>query len=55
MTVQYHQYANDTQLCFFYSSDPGEAVDMLNLYLAVVIEWMMVNRQKFIQIQQKFS
>ena len=44
--VRCHQYADDTQLYFSFSSSSGEAVDVLNWCLAVTMDWMRANKLK---------
>ena len=39
-----HQYADDTQLYLSFSSNPGEAVAILNQCLSIVMEWMKANK-----------
>ncbi|KAF7242656.1 Inactive N-acetylated-alpha-linked acidic dipeptidase-like protein 2 [Varanus komodoensis] len=41
-----HQYADDTQLYLLFSTNPGEAVAVLNWCLAEVMGWMMANKLK---------
>ncbi|KAF7240633.1 putative RNA-directed DNA polymerase from transposon BS [Varanus komodoensis] len=41
-----HQYADDTQLYLSFSTNPGEAVAVLNRCLAEVREWMTANKLK---------
>ncbi|KAF7248518.1 NHP2-like protein 1 [Varanus komodoensis] len=41
-----HQYADDTQLYLSFSTDPGEAVAVLNWCLAEVMGWMRANKLK---------
>ncbi|KAF7250421.1 putative RNA-directed DNA polymerase from transposon BS, partial [Varanus komodoensis] len=41
-----HQYAEDTQLYLSFSTNPGEAVAVLNRCLAEVREWMRANKLK---------
>uniref|UniRef100_A0A8D2J9T3 Reverse transcriptase domain-containing protein n=1 Tax=Varanus komodoensis TaxID=61221 RepID=A0A8D2J9T3_VARKO len=41
-----HQYADDTQLHLSFSTNPGEAVTVLNQCLAEVIGWMRANKLK---------
>ncbi|KAF7249944.1 Succinate--CoA ligase [GDP-forming] subunit beta, mitochondrial [Varanus komodoensis] len=41
-----HQYADDTQLYFSFSTSPGEAVAVLNRCLAEVMGWMRANKLK---------
>ncbi|KAF7243586.1 putative RNA-directed DNA polymerase from transposon BS, partial [Varanus komodoensis] len=41
-----HQYADDTQLYFSFSTNPGEAVAVLNRCLAEVMGWMRANKLK---------
>ncbi|KAF7236359.1 hypothetical protein EYD10_16898 [Varanus komodoensis] len=41
-----HQYADDTQLCLSFSTNPGEAVAVLNRCLAEVMGWMRANKLK---------
>ncbi|KAF7235119.1 Extracellular calcium-sensing receptor [Varanus komodoensis] len=41
-----HQYADDTQLYLSFSTNPGEAVAVLNRCLAEVMEWMRDNKLK---------
>ncbi|KAF7238972.1 Choline/ethanolaminephosphotransferase 1, partial [Varanus komodoensis] len=41
-----HQYADDTQLYLLFSTNPGEAVAVLNQCLAEVREWMRANKLK---------
>ncbi|KAF7245344.1 hypothetical protein EYD10_08460 [Varanus komodoensis] len=41
-----HQYADDTQLYLSFSTNPGEAVAVLNRCLAEVREWMRANKLK---------
>ncbi|KAF7237138.1 Protoheme IX farnesyltransferase [Varanus komodoensis] len=41
-----HQYADDTQLYLSFSTDPGEAVAVLNRCLAEVMGWMRTNKLK---------
>ncbi|KAF7251907.1 Polypeptide N-acetylgalactosaminyltransferase 16 [Varanus komodoensis] len=41
-----HQYADDTQLYLSFSTNPGEAVAVLNRCLAEVMEWMRANKLK---------
>ncbi|KAF7241564.1 Signal peptide peptidase-like 2A [Varanus komodoensis] len=41
-----HQYADDTQLYFSFSTNPGEAVAVLNWCLAKVMGWMRANKLK---------
>ncbi|KAF7241901.1 putative RNA-directed DNA polymerase from transposon BS [Varanus komodoensis] len=41
-----HQYADDTQLYLSFSTNPGEAVAVLNWCLAEVREWMRANKLK---------
>ncbi|KAF7250967.1 putative RNA-directed DNA polymerase from transposon BS [Varanus komodoensis] len=41
-----HQYADDTQLYLLFSTNPGEAVAVLNRCLAEVREWMRANKLK---------
>ena len=44
--VHCHQYADDTQLYFSFSSSSGEAVDVLNPCLAATMDWMRANKLK---------
>ncbi|KAF7249458.1 RNA-directed DNA polymerase from mobile element jockey [Varanus komodoensis] len=44
--LQNHQYADDTQLYLSFSTNPGEAVAVLNRCLAEVREWMRANKLK---------
>ena len=39
-----HQYADDTQLYLSFSSNPGEAVAVLNQCLSMVMDWMRANK-----------
>ncbi|KAF7236475.1 putative RNA-directed DNA polymerase from transposon BS [Varanus komodoensis] len=39
-----HQYADDTQLYLSFSTNPGEAVAVLNRCLAKVMGWMRANK-----------
>ncbi|KAF7246206.1 NIPA-like protein 2 [Varanus komodoensis] len=41
-----HQYADDTQLYLSFSTNPGEAVAVLNRCLAEVMGWMRANKVK---------
>ncbi|KAF7252401.1 hypothetical protein EYD10_01895 [Varanus komodoensis] len=41
-----HQYADDTQLYLSFSTNPGEAVAVLNRCLAKVMGWMRANKLK---------
>ncbi|KAF7252470.1 putative RNA-directed DNA polymerase from transposon BS [Varanus komodoensis] len=41
-----HQYADDTQLYLSFSTNPGEAVAVLNQCLAKVMGWMRANKLK---------
>ncbi|KAF7245399.1 RNA-directed DNA polymerase from mobile element jockey [Varanus komodoensis] len=41
-----HQYADDTQLYLSFSTNPGEAVVVLNRCLAEVMGWMRANKLK---------
>ncbi|KAF7253873.1 putative RNA-directed DNA polymerase from transposon BS [Varanus komodoensis] len=41
-----HQYADDTQLYLSFSTNPGEAVAVLNWCLAEVMGWMRTNKLK---------
>ncbi|KAF7253476.1 RNA-directed DNA polymerase from mobile element jockey [Varanus komodoensis] len=41
-----HQYADDTQLYLSFSTNPGEAVAVLNWCLAEVMGWMRANKLK---------
>ncbi|KAF7248709.1 hypothetical protein EYD10_05509 [Varanus komodoensis] len=41
-----HQYADDTQLYLLFSTNPGEAVAVLNWCLAEVMGWMRANKLK---------
>ncbi|KAF7249630.1 putative RNA-directed DNA polymerase from transposon BS [Varanus komodoensis] len=41
-----HQYADDTQLYLSFSTNPGEAVAVLNWCLAEVMVWMRANKLK---------
>ena len=41
-----HQYADDTQLYFSFSTSSGEAVEVLNQCLAVTMDWMRANKLK---------
>ncbi|KAF7247451.1 B-cell linker protein [Varanus komodoensis] len=41
-----HQYADDTQLYLSFSTNPGEAVAVLNRCLAEVMGWMRTNKLK---------
>ncbi|KAF7251566.1 Zinc finger FYVE domain-containing protein 26 [Varanus komodoensis] len=41
-----HQYADDTQLYLSFSTNPGEAVAVLNWCLAEVVGWMRANKLK---------
>ncbi|KAF7234923.1 hypothetical protein EYD10_18203, partial [Varanus komodoensis] len=41
-----HQYADDTQLYLSFSTNPGEAVAVLNRCLAEVMGWMRANKLK---------
>ncbi|KAF7254600.1 putative RNA-directed DNA polymerase from transposon BS, partial [Varanus komodoensis] len=41
-----HQYSDDTQLYLSFSTNPGEAVAVLNRCLAEVREWMRANKLK---------
>ncbi|KAF7239029.1 hypothetical protein EYD10_14250 [Varanus komodoensis] len=41
-----HQYADDTQLYLSFSTNPGEAVAVLNQCLAEVMGWMRANKLK---------
>ncbi|KAF7239274.1 Inactive carboxypeptidase-like protein X2 [Varanus komodoensis] len=41
-----HQYADDTQLYLAFSTNPGEAVAVLNRCLAEVMGWMRANKLK---------
>uniref|UniRef100_A0A8D2KSV3 Reverse transcriptase domain-containing protein n=1 Tax=Varanus komodoensis TaxID=61221 RepID=A0A8D2KSV3_VARKO len=41
-----HQYADDTHLYLSFSTNPGEAVAVLNRCLAEVMEWMRANKLK---------
>ncbi|KAF7235229.1 Protein TANC1 [Varanus komodoensis] len=41
-----HQYADDTQLYLSFSTNPGEAVAVLNRGLAKVMGWMRANKLK---------
>ncbi|KAF7236906.1 Coiled-coil domain-containing protein 40, partial [Varanus komodoensis] len=41
-----HQYAEDTQLYLSFSTNPGEAVAVLNRCLAEVMRWMRANKLK---------
>ncbi|KAF7249253.1 putative RNA-directed DNA polymerase from transposon BS, partial [Varanus komodoensis] len=41
-----HQYADDTQLYLLFSTNPGEAVAVLNQCLAEVMGWMRANKLK---------
>ncbi|XP_078241329.1 uncharacterized protein LOC140704108 [Pogona vitticeps] len=40
------QYADDTQLCILFSTNPGEPVSVLNLCLDLIMDWMRVNKLK---------
>ncbi|XP_061463050.1 uncharacterized protein LOC133375459 [Rhineura floridana] len=42
--VHCHQYADDTQLYFSFSSSSGEAVDVLNSCLDATMDWMRTNK-----------
>ncbi|KAF7236187.1 putative RNA-directed DNA polymerase from transposon BS [Varanus komodoensis] len=42
-----HQYADDTQLYLSFSTNPGEAVAVLNRCLVEVMGWMRANKLKF--------
>uniref|UniRef100_A0A8D2LRL2 Reverse transcriptase domain-containing protein n=1 Tax=Varanus komodoensis TaxID=61221 RepID=A0A8D2LRL2_VARKO len=42
-----HQYVDDTQLYLSFSTNPGEAVAVLNRCLAEVMGWMRANKLKF--------
>ncbi|KAF7247778.1 Disks large-associated protein 2 [Varanus komodoensis] len=44
--LQSHQYADDTQLYLSFSTNPGEAVAVLNRCLAEVMGWMRANKLK---------
>ncbi|KAF7237554.1 hypothetical protein EYD10_15747 [Varanus komodoensis] len=44
--LQNHQYADDTQLYLSFSTNPGEAVAVLNQCLAEVMGWMRANKLK---------
>ncbi|KAF7246159.1 putative RNA-directed DNA polymerase from transposon BS [Varanus komodoensis] len=44
--LQNHQYADDTQLYLSFSTNPGEAVAVLNRCLAKVMGWMRANKLK---------
>ncbi|XP_061460454.1 uncharacterized protein LOC133373973 [Rhineura floridana] len=44
--VRSHQYADDTQLYFSFSSSSGEAVKVLNRCLAAIMDWMRANKLK---------
>ncbi|KAF7246057.1 ATPase WRNIP1 [Varanus komodoensis] len=44
--LQSHQYADDTQLYLSFSTDPGEAVPVLNWCLAEVMGYMRANKLK---------
>ncbi|KAF7245513.1 putative RNA-directed DNA polymerase from transposon BS [Varanus komodoensis] len=44
--LQNHQYADDTQLYLSFSTNPGEAVAVLNRCLAEVMGWMRANKLK---------
>ncbi|XP_061477657.1 uncharacterized protein LOC133382019 [Rhineura floridana] len=44
--VRCHQYADDTQLYFFFSPSSGEAVDVLNCCLTAIMDWMRANKLK---------
>ncbi|XP_061473928.1 uncharacterized protein LOC133380529 [Rhineura floridana] len=44
--VRCHQYADDTQLYYSFSSSSGEAVDVLNRCLAAIMDWMGANKLK---------
>ncbi|KAF7239262.1 WD repeat-containing protein 90 [Varanus komodoensis] len=44
--LQNHQYADDTQPCLSFSTNPGEAVAVLNRCLAEVMGWMRANELK---------
>ena len=39
-----HQYTDDTQLYFSFSSSSGEAVDVLNQCLGATMDWMRANK-----------
>ena len=39
-----HQYVGDTQLYLSFSSNPGEAVAVLNQCLSTVMDWMRANK-----------
>ena len=40
------QYADDTQLYLSFSTNPGEAVSVLNSCLDLIMDWMRVNKLK---------
>ena len=42
--VRCHQYADDTQLYFSFSSSSGEAVEVLNRCLGATMDWMRANK-----------
>uniref|UniRef100_A0A8D2PYI1 Reverse transcriptase domain-containing protein n=1 Tax=Varanus komodoensis TaxID=61221 RepID=A0A8D2PYI1_VARKO len=44
--LQNHQYTDDTQLYLSFSTNPGEAVAVLNWCLAEVLCWMKANKLK---------
>ncbi|KAF7246221.1 Tyrosine-protein kinase Yes [Varanus komodoensis] len=44
--LQNHHYADDTQLYLSFSTNPGEAVAVLNRCLAEVMGWMRANKLK---------
>ncbi|KAF7248769.1 Transcription elongation factor A protein 2 [Varanus komodoensis] len=44
--LQNHQYTDDTQLYLSFSTNPGEAVAVLNWCLAEVMGWMRANKLK---------
>ncbi|KAF7242038.1 putative RNA-directed DNA polymerase from transposon BS [Varanus komodoensis] len=44
--LQNHQYTDDTQLYLSFSTNPGEAVAVLNRCLAEVMDWMRANKLK---------
>ncbi|KAF7236044.1 putative RNA-directed DNA polymerase from transposon BS [Varanus komodoensis] len=44
--LQNHQYTDDTQLYLLFSTNPGEAVAVLNRCLAEVMGWMRANKLK---------
>ena len=45
--VRCHQYADDMQLYFSFSSSSGEAVEVLNWCLAATMDRMKANKLKF--------